>query len=153
MEAIIKKIEIKCPLEEVVHKFIHSLNEWWPEQYTWSQDKLKHISIAPKVNGLCTEIGPHGFRCDWGRVLELTPSKIKFTWQISPIREPVPDPDKASEITVHWTTEEANTSLELTHSNFDNHGKGAKDYKDAMASTQGWEYILNCFKLYCEKSN
>ena len=62
---------------------MNELNEWWPKEYTWSQDKLKEIRINGQKDGLCTEIGPYGFRCDWGRVTELTENeKIKLKWQI-----------------------------------------------------------------------
>ncbi len=53
--------------------------------------------------GHCSERGPHGFRCDWGRVVTCEPpGKIAFTWQISPQRVPQPDPAQASLVEVRF---------------------------------------------------
>lgn len=49
--------------------FAEQLGHWWPQEYTWSRKVLELIGIEPRVDGLCFEHGPHGFRCDWGRVL------------------------------------------------------------------------------------
>lgn len=133
-------------------KFLYELNEWWPIAYTWSQDQLIEIRIDGQKNGLCTEIGPYGFRCDWGRVTELIENKkISLKWQISPRREPIPNPDKASDINVLFKENNGSTILEFEHFNFENHGAGAEDYLKMMDGEKGWNYILNAYKNYCEK--
>ena len=78
MEKITKELEVGIAKDKAFRKFLSELNEWWPKEYTWSQDKLKEIRINRQKDGLCTEIGPCGFRCDWGRVTELIENeKIK----------------------------------------------------------------------------
>ncbi len=153
MEKIIRKLTIEISLERAFKKFLNELSEWWPKEYTWSQDTLKDIWIDRKQDGLCTETGPYGFRCDWGRVTELVENKkIGLKWQISPKREPVPDPEKASDITIKFKSDDnASIILEFEHKNFENHGNGGEDYLKMMNSKQGWDYILNNFKEYCEK--
>lgn len=95
MEKIFKELKVEIARDKAFQKFLNELNEWWPKEYTWSGDKLKEIRIDGRKDGLCTEIGPHGFRCDWGRVVKLIERKeIELKWQISPKREPVPDPKK-----------------------------------------------------------
>ena len=152
MESISKKLEVRVAKDKAFKKFVHDLNEWWPKEYTWSQDSLKEIRIDAKENGLCTEVGPHGFRCDWGRVTQLTENEeIRLKWQISPKREPVPNPEKASDLKVEFMGNEHFTVVSFKHQNFENHGAGADDYRKMMDSKQGWDYILNHFKKYCEK--
>lgn len=91
---------------------------------------MKDIWIDGKENRLCTEIGPYGFRCDWGRVIKLIENKkIEIKWQINSKREPVPDPNKASDVKVKFVSNEDTTTIELEHLNFENHGNGAKDYR------------------------
>ncbi|WP_439484191.1 SRPBCC domain-containing protein [Cyclobacterium plantarum] len=98
-------------------------------------------------------MGPFGFRCDWGRVTEITENKlIKLKWQISPDREPVPDPENASDLYVNFVQEENVTVLKFEHLNFENHGEGSADYKKIMDSKYGWDLILENFKKYCENA-
>lgn len=152
MEKITKRFKIKIPSEVAFQKFVYELNEWWPKEYTWSQDKLKEIKIDGRKDGLCTEIGPNGFRCDWGIVTEFTVNeKISLKWQISPKREPIPDPDKASDLNVGFLQEGSSTVIEFEHLNFDNHGEGSEDYRRMMDSEHGWDYILRNYKKYCEQ--
>lgn len=151
MEKIIKKITVGVAKDKAYKKFVDELNEWWPNEYTWSQDTLKEIKIEGKKDGLCTEIGPHGFRCDWGRVTELTENEqFWLKWQISPSRQPVPNPENASDIKVKFTDNgTSETTLEFEHFNFENHGDGAKEYQKMMNGKQGWDYILTKYQKYC----
>lgn len=127
--------------------FTDGLTLWWPAEYTWAQDVLESITIEPGVNGRCFERGPHGFECDWGRVLVWEPpERVTFTWQISPRREPVPDPTKASIVAVQFQAEGASrTEVTLTHRHFERHGEGSAEYQAMMNSPQGWPYILDCY--------
>ncbi len=151
MKSITKRLTVKIPSETAFHKFVKELNEWWPKEYTWSQDKLEVIKIDGRKDGLCTEIGPNGFRCDWGTVTEFTEhKKLRLKWQISPNREPIPNPDKASDISVDFIQDGRSTTIKFEHLNFENHGDGSDDYRKMMDSEQGWDYILNKYKKYCE---
>ncbi|MCB0667069.1 MAG: SRPBCC domain-containing protein [Saprospiraceae bacterium] len=148
---VLERIEIKLTRDIVFDKFVKHLNDWWPKEYTWSGDKLSEIRIEGRENGLCTEIGPFNFRCDWGRVLTLNPGeRIHFKWQISHKREPVPDSDQASDVEVNFIEESKHTVVKLHHFNFRNHGEGADEYATMMGDQYGWPYILNSFKHFCE---
>ncbi|HEU6452950.1 MAG TPA: SRPBCC family protein [Gemmatimonadaceae bacterium] len=124
--------------------FAHRLAEWWPREYTWSQSVLEDIGIEARHDGLCYERGPHGFRCDWGRVLAWEPpGRLVLAWQISPRREPEPNPEKASTIELRFDAEgDGKTRVMLEHRDFDRHGDDANGYRAALASEQGWPYIL-----------
>ena len=80
MEKISREFNLGIAREKAFQKFLNELNAWWPKEYTWSQDKLKEIRIDGQKDGLCTEIGPNGFRCDWGRVTELA-DNIRIKWK------------------------------------------------------------------------
>jgi hypothetical protein len=152
VEKIARKMTLNVSPEKAYDTFLNALNEWWPKEYTWSQAQLREIKIDARKDGLCTEIGPHGFRCDWGRVSELVKNEhIGLKWQISPKREPIPDPAKASDLQVRFARHADATMMEFEHYNFENHGEGAKNYRDMMDSEYGWDYILNNFKVHCEK--
>lgn len=141
-------IEIAVALapDEAFARFTRDLGRWWPQEYTWSGPALVALEMAPGEGGLCTERGPHGFRCDWGRVTVWDPpARVAFTWQISPTRAPQPDPRQASTVDVRFTAEGDLTRVELTHAGFERHGDGAEDYREAMASPAGWTGILRRF--------
>jgi len=150
MDSITKTLEIGVTPEVAFEKFVNALNEWWPKEYTWSQERLENIWIDGRKNGLCTEKGPYGFRCEWGRVTELKEHQyISLKWQISAQREPIPDPDKASDIQIHFIKNAAATTLKFEHLHFENHGDDAQHYRDILNSADGWYYILDRFKTYC----
>jgi uncharacterized protein YndB with AHSA1/START domain len=128
-------------------RFARELHAWWPREYTWSQDVLHDIGVEPERGGLCFEIGPHGFRCDWGRILDWEPpGLLRLAWQISPRREPVPNPLQASRVTVTFTPNTGrHTTVAIVHDAFERHGRDATEYRAAMASQQGWPFILQRF--------
>jgi len=152
MKKVTKNIQVNISVEKAFDAFVNQINAWWPKEYTWSQEHLKEIKIDAQKDGLCTEIGPYGFRCDWGRVIEIEQNnKIVLKWQISPQRVPEPNPDKASEITVSFQENSGTTSIELEHAHFENHGEGAEEYQQAMDSEYGWEYILQRYVAFCRE--
>lgn len=133
--------------------FVEGLGAWWPGEYTWSADVLELIAIEPRVGGRCFERGPHDFECDWGRVLVYErPYRIVFTWQISPDRQPVPDPARAGEIDVQFEEEEPSvTEVHFEHRGFERHGPEGAAYRDALAAAEGWPYILERYAAYAAK--
>ena len=150
MGRISKEVKVDSLASEAYQKFVYEFNEWWPKEYTWSQDVLHEISIDAHKDGLCSEIGPYGFRCDWGRVTDLEEGTfIEMKWQIGPTREPLPNPDKASDILIEFTEDDEGTLIVFQHFNIGNHGERAEEYRNLMNSEQGWDYILGCFKNYC----
>ncbi|MEV0425096.1 SRPBCC family protein [Micromonospora sp. NPDC050495] len=124
--------------------FTGSLTDWWVPEYTWSgPDALAELGVEPRAGGMFYEIGPYGFRSDWGRVLTWDPPRrLVFTWQIGPDRVPVPDPARASEVEVLFQPEAPElTWVEVEHRNFDRHGEAAEGYREAL--TAGWQELLS----------
>ena len=152
MNIITKTITVKLPQEQVFDYFLNNLNDWWPKAYTWSKQVLEEIKIEPFIGGLCTETGPGGFRCDWGRVIDLiAPERLHLKWQINPQRVPEPDPAKASDVEIAFRqTSETETTIELQHFNFENHQQGAQQYYEGMNAAQGWAFILHEFASYLD---
>ncbi|MBO9595980.1 MAG: SRPBCC domain-containing protein [Niabella sp.] len=150
MTAVQKSIEVFKRRPLVFDLFVNRLHNWWPQAYTWSGDALVNIQIDARVDGWCTETGPLGFRCDWGRVLQVvTGERLVFLWQISPQRLPEPDPDKASLVQVQFEAiEQGATRVTLRHTGFENHGEGAAVYAAQMDSEKGWAYILDAFAQF-----
>ena len=140
-----RSVEVKAPQKRAFEVFVHHFHEWWPSEYTWSQDVLEVIAIEPKQGGRCYERGPNGFECDWGRVIEFDPpNAIVFTWQIGPNREPVPDQGKASIVEVHFKDQGENqTDVQVNHHSFSRHGEQWQQYIAGLGSPQGWSWLLD----------
>ncbi|MBC9935062.1 ATPase [Chitinophaga qingshengii] len=149
---ITRHLQVPLPPDQAYTKFVYEINEWWPKAYTWSGEKLLNIRIHPAVNGLCTETGPYEFRCDWGRVIYITEGEsIAFLWQIGPDRIPEPDPDKASEVFLHFFKEsDQKTRIDFGHRHFHRHGQKGGLYREMMNSPEGWDAILEHFIQYCK---
>jgi uncharacterized protein YndB with AHSA1/START domain len=144
VDAITVDVVVAVPVARAFDRFTRGLGDWWPREYTWSGEVLETIGMDPRAGGSCFEIGPHGFRCDWGRVLEWEPpSRVLLAWQVSPRREPVPDPRQASAVTVRFSADgPQRTRVVLVHDAFERHGEEGAAYRAAMASPQGWPFIL-----------
>ena len=147
IEPVRVSVIVPLTVARTFDRFARELRAWWPREYTWGQDVLQDIGMEPRDGGLCFEVGPHGFRCDWGRVLDWNPpGHLHLAWHISPRREPVPDPRHSSTVTLSFASEGLQrTTLTLIHDDFKRHGVGAPEYRAAMASPEGWPLILQRF--------
>lgn len=141
---VTSRLRVPASAERAFAVFTARLSDWWVKEYTWcGPDALVDIGIEAGEGGMAYEIGPHGFRADWGRVLTWEPPhRLVLTWQIGPDRVPVPDPARASEVEVQFRTEQGNrTRVEVEHRNFDRHGPDAEGYRQAL--TAGWHELLS----------
>lgn len=147
VEPIRKQVQVELPSEAAFQRFTEGLGEWWPPAYTWSGESLVEIAMEPGKGGRCYEPGPEGLQCDWGRVkVWEPPERVVFSWQISPSRVPVPDPEKASQVSVIFDElGPGRTKVTFEHRDFANHGEGAAGYRQAMAAPEGWPWILDQF--------
>lgn len=135
---------VPTPIERAFSVFTEHVADWWVKEYTWcGPDALVEIGIEPGEGGMAYEIGPHGFRSDWGRVLLWRPPhRLVLSWQIGPDRAPVPDPARASEVEVRFSTApDGRTQVDVEHRHFDRHGADAEGYRQAL--TAGWHELLS----------
>jgi uncharacterized protein YndB with AHSA1/START domain len=144
IESIHSATEVALSTERAFGFFTRDFALWWPREYTWGHDVVEDIGIEQREGGLCFERGPNGFRCDWGRVLAWEPpGRLALAWQISPRREPEPNPAKASTLDIAFLAQSpGRTRIELEHREFERHGRGAPEYRAALASSRGWTWIL-----------
>lgn len=137
-------VSVPAAIDHAFAVFTDGLGSWWPREFTWSQDVLDAVGMQCNEGGLCFELGPHGFRIDWGRVLAWQPpNRVVLSWQITPERVPEPNPAKAGQVDVSFVERgpEA-TEVHVTHSHFERHGDAGEGYRVAMAK-QGWPHILD----------
>jgi uncharacterized protein YndB with AHSA1/START domain len=145
---VTKSITVDAPPDRAFAVFTTGMSTWWPmESHHIGENLAVEVVIEPRAGGRWFERAADGSECDWGRVLTWDPPRrLVFTWQIGPGREPVPDPDRASEVEVRFRDER----VELTHRGFERHGPSGGDYRKALSSPEGWPMMLNRFKAYLE---
>lgn len=141
-------VTVSLPPKVAFDRFTADFGSWWPAEFSWSQpDLLQSIGMQCRLNGLLSEIGPHGFRIDWGRIVEWAPpSSLSFLWQISAERVPVPDPEQASRVSVVFSPTAAGTTVEVAHGDWERHGRDAGTYRNDFQ--QAWPMALQRFQHY-----
>ena len=144
-DALTATIAVDLDLQQAFARFL-ALGSWWPKAYSWAGEALVDLVADPRPGGLLSEIGPDGFRCDFGRVLAIEPPRrLLLSWQISAQREPLPDPKVASEVEVLFApSADGGTQVTVVHRHFRRHGGDHDAYREGMASEQGWPYLLRC---------
>ncbi|MDP3852362.1 SRPBCC family protein [Phenylobacterium sp.] len=143
-----ESVVVPIPPERAFTVFMDGFADWWPADYTYSGlDGLEAIGLGAAPGDFCYEIGPDGFRVDWGRTVAVEPGRrIAFLWQIGPDSAPQPDPAQASQVEITFAPDgDGGTLISLTHAGFERHGEGAADYRAEMASEYGWPLILDAF--------
>ncbi len=146
--AVNSEVSVPYPVQEVFDFFINHIATWWPQSYTWSHESLVDFGIEPRLGGLCYEKAMNNFTLNWGTVtLWEPPFKLRLAWQIGPGGVPQPNISQASEVVISFESLAVITKIKVSHFNFHRHGPKALEYRNALASLYGWEYILECFKL------
>ncbi len=138
-------ITVEAPAARAFDSFTNRLGRWWPLEYTYGQAAFDTAEIEPQAGGRWYERDLHGRETGWGevRAFEL-PSRLVLSFAISPQRAPEP-PEKTSELEIRFVSEGDRTRVELEHRDFERHGDGAAQMRDAMASPQGWPLILAAY--------
>jgi uncharacterized protein YndB with AHSA1/START domain len=133
---------VPVPPERAFALFTTGFAQWWPREFSWSGAyKLEQVGID---DGVLYEIGPHGLRWDWGRVLAWAPPRgLTFSWQIGPDRVPIPDADSASEVVVSFTPVADGCRVVVVHRRWDRHGKAGQAYREAFGPA--WEQALRSY--------
>lgn len=144
MDELTAEANVEAGPLESYHVFTEQIGRWWPAEFSWSgADLLSEIGLRDNV---LYEIGPHGLRWDWGRVLTSEPGRrLVFSWQIGPDRVPVPRAEDATEVAVTFEQ----TSVHVVHRGWERHGAAGSQYRTNL--TDVWPYVLNRFADYVRR--
>jgi uncharacterized protein YndB with AHSA1/START domain len=146
MEPVRASVTVEAPRERAFELFTEGMGEWWPKEFSWSQDKLEAIGIEPHADGFAYERGPRGFTIHWGRVTAWDPpARLVLNWQIAGDRSPQPDPDRSSEVEVRFDEQNGSTRVDVEHRAWERHGDGAREYRDSFERAGAWPYALERF--------
>jgi len=135
---IVRSVSVSWNPEAAFQRFTADFARWWP-WHTHSiggVERVDRIVFECRAGGLIFEQHKDGRRFQWGKVLEWEPPRrVKFTWH------PSRDAATAQDVELVFHPEGSGTRLELTSSNWENWGAGAKGARRGY--DLGWWQVLN----------
>ena len=140
---LVKKVVVPVGVERAFEVFTAEMSAWWPlpSHSVW-EDKARDVRLEGVVGGQIMEYGDDGESTSWGTVSDWDPPKsVGFTWH------PGSDPEQAGHVTVTFTSVNAGTEVELTHTGWERRPDGER----ARAGYDGgWEYVLGKYASFVE---
>jgi len=146
-------IEIAAPIERAFRVFTEQFDRIKPREHNLLAVKIAETVFEPRVGGHIYDRGIDGSVCRWARVLAYEPpSRIVFSWDISPKWQIEEDLNRSSEVEIHFIAEESGkTRIELEHRNLDHHGDGWKEERESVRNENGWPIYLKRFSDLIEE--
>jgi uncharacterized protein YndB with AHSA1/START domain len=142
--AIRKQVVVAAPLERAFRVFVDDFDRIKPHEHNLLQSPIAETVFDPRVGGHIYDRATDGSECRWARVLVYEPpTRIVFTWDISPQWQIESDQNKTSEVEVRFISEAPDrTRVELEHRYLDRHGPGWETERDGIAGDGGWPLYL-----------
>jgi uncharacterized protein YndB with AHSA1/START domain len=140
-------IVVEAPIERAFSVFTEDFGSFKPRDHNLLQAEIAETVFEPHVGGHLYDRGVDGSECRWARVLAYEPpTRVAFSWDISPHWQIETDLEKTSEVEVRFISETPDrTRVELEHRNLDRHGAGWEGVRDGVDSGDGWPLYLERF--------
>jgi uncharacterized protein YndB with AHSA1/START domain len=134
------EITVHAPIERAFMLFTEGIGSWWSPDHHILRAELAGMVFEPREGGHVIDRGVDGSECRWARVLAYEPpTRVVFSWDITPSWEIETDPEKTSEVEVSFAADGPDrTHVQLEHRNLDRHGDGWEQMRDAVGSPAGW---------------
>lgn len=141
------EIVVNAGAERAFRLFTERFDRIKPREHNMLGVDIAESVFEPHVGGRVYDRGVDGSECQWGRVLAYEPpTRILFTWEISPTWQIEADPAKRSEVEVRFVEEAPDrTRVALEHRHLDRHGDGWDGLRAGVASDGGWPLYLQRF--------
>jgi uncharacterized protein YndB with AHSA1/START domain len=142
--AIRKEIVVDAAQDRAFALFTERFDKIKPREHNMLGVEIAASVFEPRAGGRVYDRGVDGSERQWGRVLMYEPpSRIVFTWDISPYWQIESDPARASEVEIRFVAETADrTRVLLVHRHLDRHGEGWEGLRDAIDGDGGWPLYL-----------
>jgi uncharacterized protein YndB with AHSA1/START domain len=145
--AVRSEIVVDAPIERAFSFFTEGFGQFKPPEHNLLEVEIAETVFETHVGGRIFDRGVDGSECAWARVLAFEPpTRVLFSWDISPQWQIETDLEKTSEVEVVFVAEgPERTRVELEHRNLDRHGPGWEPERDAVAGDGGWPLYLQRF--------
>jgi uncharacterized protein YndB with AHSA1/START domain len=142
--AVQLSIVVEAALERAFHVFVDDFDRIKPREHNMLAVDIEETVLEPRAGGRIFDRGVDGSECQWARILAFEPpTRLVFSWDISPRWQIETDLDRTSEVEVRFIAETPDrTRVELAHRNLDRHGPGWESARDGVGADQGWPLYL-----------
>ena len=145
-DAVVRRqIVVEAPIDRAFAAFTERFGDFKPPEHNLLGVPITETVFEPKVGGHITDRGADGSECAWATVRAYEPpTRVVFSWDISPRWQIETDPDNSSEVEVVFVAETPQrTRVELEHRHLDRHGPGWEAVRDGVAHDEGWPLYLD----------
>ncbi len=138
------EIIVDVPIERAFRVFTDRFDHIKPREHNMLAVSIAQSVFEPKVGGRIYDRGIDGSECQWGRVLAYEPpTRLVFSWDISPHWQIETDPARSSEVEVRFIADgERRTRVELEHRHLERHGEGWQGLAAGVRGDRGWPLYL-----------
>ena len=137
-------VVVNAPVERAFAVFTEQFGNFKPREHNLLAVPIAETVFERQVGGHIYDRGVDGSECRWARILAYEPpSRVVFSWDISPQWQVETDPELTSEVEVRFVAEGPDrTRVELEHRHLDRHGPGWQSVSDGVDGDQGWPLYL-----------
>jgi len=145
VEPVRRHVVVNAPVERAFALFTTRFDAIKPREHNLLAVPIAETIFEARAGGHIYDVGVDGSECRWARVLVYDPpSRVVFTWDISPAWQLEADPRKASEVEVRFIPEaDGRTRVELEHRNLERHGPDWRAVADGVDGDAGWPLYLH----------
>src|SRR5262245_2709895 len=143
--AVQHSVVVEAPIERAFRVFTEDFGRFKPAEHNLLGVEIAETVFEPQVGGHVYDRGVDGSECRWARVLAYEPpTRVVFSWDISPHWQIETDPNRTSEVEVRFIAEtEQRTRVELEHRNLERHGDGWEGVRAGVDADGGWPLYLS----------
>ena len=143
-----REIVVDASPEVAFDAFTRRFGDFKPPEHNLMASPIARTEFEPRVGGHIVDVADDGSECRWARILVYEPpTRVVFSWDISPQWSIETDPASTSEVEVRFVSEgDHQTRLEVEHRNLDRHGPGWESLADGIANDQGWPLYLERYR-------
>jgi uncharacterized protein YndB with AHSA1/START domain len=140
-----RQIVVHAPIDKAFSAFTERFGDFKPPEHNLLGVPIAETVFDPQVGGHITDRGADGSECRWATVRAYEPpTRVVFSWDISPQWQIETDQNNASEVEVLFIAETSQrTRVELEHRHLDRHGDGWESVRDGIADDAGWTLYLD----------
>jgi uncharacterized protein YndB with AHSA1/START domain len=139
-----RHVVVNVPQAAAFAAFTARFGDFKPPEHNLLAAPITQTVFEPRAGGHIYDRAADGSQCRWARILAYEPpSRVVFSWDISPQWQIETDPGRASEVEVRFVPDGPDsTRVELEHRHLDRHGPGWQSVADGVDADQGWPLYL-----------